>query len=235
MKVIGLLVADTVDEPFKSRFGDYSDMIRTMFAKAGVFHYEFQSYEVFRQNYPGHMDECDAYVISGSRNSSYDRVDWVERLLDYISELNCHRKKTVGICFGHQCIAMALGGRVEKSENGWGVGVHNYTIMNSDAFPSLNSPSLQLQCSHQDQVVELPKRAESILESEFCVYAGMTIGDHFLSIQPHPEFCRDFSECLLRSREDELGPRFKPAIDSLSMKTHADEVSRSLSTFIDSE
>lgn len=233
MAQIGLLVADTVDEPFKERFGGYSDMIREMFAKAGVFHYEFKSYEVYRQEYPVHMDECDAYVISGSRRSSYDDDPWIGRLLDFILKLHRHRKKTVGICFGHQCMATALGGRVEKSHKGWGVGVHKYNIVDPEAFPSLGSEQVLLQCSHQDQVVEMPQSAERILESDFCPHAGMKIGDHFISIQPHPEFCREFAEYLLRSREDELGSRFNPAMDSLALETHANELSRSLSAFID--
>lgn len=235
MALIGLLVADTVDEPFKQRFGGYSDMIRQMFAKAGVFHHEFKSYEVYRQEYPEKLDDCDAYVISGSRRSSYDKLPWIERLLEYILKLHCQRKKTVGICFGHQCMATALGGRVEKSHKGWGVGVHKYRILDPLAFPSLNSSPVQLQCSHQDQVVDLPKGAKQILESEFCPNAGMKVGDHFFSIQPHPEFCRDFAEYLLRSREDELGSRFDSAMSSLSLETHADEMSLSLSAFIDSK
>ncbi len=234
MTLIGLLVADTVDEPFKNRFGGYSDMIRKMFEKAGVFHYDFKSYEVYRQEYPEQVDECDAYVISGSRLSSYDKVPWIERLLDYILKLHRHRKKTVGICFGHQCMATALGGRVEKSHRGWGVGVHEYNILDSKAFPSLDGSPVQLQCSHQDQVVEMPTGAERILESEFCPYAGMRVDNHFISIQPHPEFCRDFAEYLLRSREDELGSRFNSAMSSLAMETHANEISQSLSAFIDS-
>ncbi|MCY3884550.1 MAG: GMP synthase [Gammaproteobacteria bacterium] len=233
MALIGLLVADTVDEPFKTRFGGYADMIRRMFARAGVLHHEFKSYEVYRHHYPEHMDECDAYVISGSRRSSYDNESWIERLLDYIRDLHRNRKKTVGICFGHQCIATALGGRVEKSSRGWGVGVHEYNILSREIFPKLASSSMFLQCSHQDQVVELPNVGEPVLESEFCPHAGMKVGDHFLSIQPHPEFCRDFAEYLLRSREDELGKRFSPAMNSLSTKTHANEVSQSLSDFID--
>ena len=235
MALIGLLVADTVDKPFKDRFGDYSDMIRKMFARAGVNRYEFKSYEVFRQEYPENIDECEAFVISGSRLSCYDKVPWIERLLDYVLTLHRHRKKTVGICFGHQCMATALGGRVEKSHRGWGVGVHKYDILDRKAFPTLDGSPVQLQCSHQDQVVKIPTGAERILESEFCPNAGMRVENHFISIQPHPEFCSDFAEYLLRSREDELGPRFNPAMESLAMETHANEVSLSLSAFIDSE
>lgn len=235
MALIGLLVADTVDEPFRTRFGGYSDMIRRMFARAGVLHHEFKSYEVYLHEYPEQIDECDAYVISGSRLSSYDREPWIERLLDYIRDLHRNRKKTVGICFGHQCIASALGGRVEKSVRGWGVGVHEYNILRPEIFSSLVSSSVLLQCSHQDQVVEMPEGGEPIMKSKFCPHAGMKVGEHFLSIQPHPEFCRDFAEHLLRTREDELGNRFSPAMNSLSTKTHANEVSRSLSAFIDTQ
>jgi GMP synthase-like glutamine amidotransferase len=204
-----------------------------MFERAGVFHHQFKSYEVYREEYPKQFDECDAFMISGSRLSSYDKVPWIERLLEYVLKLHRHRKKTVGICFGHQCMAIALGGRVEKSPNGWGVGVHKYNILDSGTLSNLNGSQVKLQCSHQDQVVEMPSCAAPILESEFCPIAGMRVDNHFISIQPHPEFCRDFAEYLLRSREDELGPRFNAAMDSLAMETHANEVSRSLSAFID--
>ncbi len=232
MTSIGILLADTVDEPLRLRFGDYSTMFAALFAKGGLDQVSFGSYDVWNEQYPHDVDECDAYVISGSRKSCYESDDWIRRLLDYIQLLHRRNKKTLGICFGHQCIALALGGCVERSARGWGVGVHEYSVMDEDSFPGLGVTDVRLQCSHQDQVTRMPSGATLALQSEFCPLAGMRIGEHFLTVQPHPEFSADYAECLLRVREDLLGSRFTSAMQSLAQPTDAVAVVRSFASFL---
>ena len=234
MPTIGILAADLVDEPLRRHFGDYSEMISTLFGRSGTEPFKFHTFAVYEQEYPRAIDDCDAYVISGSRKSCYDPDSWIARLIEYVKELHTQQKKTIGICFGHQCMALALGGDVAKSYKGWGVGVHEYLVVDRDSFPFVESTRLRLQCSHQDQVTRLPNDAIRTLQSDFCPNAGMRIDDHFLSVQPHPEFSAHYAECLLRSREDKLGPRFSLALDSLSTPTDEIAIAKSFSTFLDS-
>ena len=106
------------------------------------------------------------------------------------------QRPLVGICFGHQVIARALGGRVEKYQGGWGVGVHNYTVCES--LPVLpEAEELALCAFHQDQVVEKPARARVILRSDFCENAGLLYDQHILTFQGHPEFSKVYEKALI--------------------------------------
>jgi GMP synthase (glutamine-hydrolysing) len=103
----------------------------------------------------------------------------------------------VGICFGHQIIAQALGGKVEKSDKGWAVGHQTYfygdTPIGANAW-------------HQDQVVALPEGADVIAGNDFCEYAALSYGGRILTMQPHPEFTDEFVEGMLRERAPGVVP-----------------------------
>ncbi len=232
MKTIGLLIADYVDDPIKRRYGDYSSMIRQMFDNSGVDGLQFRSFQVSEEQYPSVVDECDGYIISGSRRSCYEPIPWIQQLQEFIQQLHAIRKKTVGICFGHQCIASALGGETRKAENGWGVGIHRYEIAGEGTWSETPARTVQLIASHQDQVSRLPYSATVTLQSDFCPIAGMRIADHVLTIQPHPEFTASYAEELLRIREDILGDKFEGALNSLSEPTDEKCVARSIATFL---
>ena len=89
---------------------------------------QIHSYEVQFGDYPATLDECDAYLITGSKVSAYDDIPWINELKIFVCALHQHQKKLIGICFGHQLIAEALGGKVERSKRGWHVGVHGATL-----------------------------------------------------------------------------------------------------------
>ena len=105
----------------------------------------------------------------------------------------------VGICFGHQLIAQALGGVVRKSEKGWGIGRHVYRVVPGNGV--IDGEHIALACSHQDQVIEPPAEARTIMSSDFTPHAGLLYANGVtLSVQPHPEFEVDFAHvcCALR-------------------------------------
>ena len=232
MSALGILKADTVGDQLRSRFGDYSDMYRELFDANLRNQLTFRVYDVTKQEYPETIDECDGYLITGSRRSAYDQEPWVLRLLEFIDELHESRKKTIGICFGHQCIAHALGGQVEAAENGWGAGVHEYSVTDPEVVCDSSVNSIQLICSHQDQVTRMPSGASSYLTSEFCPLAGFVIEDHMITLQGHPEFSREFAENIFQSRKNALGSRFKQAMSSLSLETDAATVAEYLYSFL---
>ena len=120
---LGILKTDTVRPEWVPEFGEYPDMFVDLLGQADP-DLQFQVYDVENGEYPADIDEVDAYLITGSKSSVYDDKAWIGELMDFVRELDQRRKKLVGICFGHQLVAQALGGKTEKSSKGWGVGLH---------------------------------------------------------------------------------------------------------------
>lgn len=213
MITLGLLKADVVDDELKGRFGDYSDMIEDLVCDNSI---KLRIYELLDNEYPSTVEECDAYLISGSRKSVFDNCDWIKRLLDFVRDLDACEKKLIGLCFGHQVVAAALGGEVVRHDAGWGAGAHEYRCVAVRDWMRDQCLSVRLLCSHQDQVTVVPPGAEVYLSSKFCQYAGMVLKDHMFTMQPHPEFAKGFAERLLYRRQDQLGEKFEPALRSLA-------------------
>ncbi len=128
----------------------------------------------------------EAILITGSAAGVYDAFDWIAPLEDFVRTAHDNKVPMVGVCFGHQLIAQALGGTVRKSEKGWGIGRHVYDVAPGNAV--IEGARIALACSHQDQVIAPPAGARTILSSDFTPHAGLLYGDTTLSVQPHPEF-----------------------------------------------
>ena len=133
----------------------------------------------------------------------------------------------VGICFGHQVIARALGGTVAKSDKGWGVGVNVYyvselPVQGDDEARGGGSGVLKLVASHQDQVTVLPPGARPVVSNDHCENAGFVIGDHVLTLQGHPEFSAEYSEAIMAFRHDMIGAE-RVSQGRASLVTHQHE------------
>ena len=132
------------------------------------------------------VGRLEAILITGSSAGVYDAFDWIAPLEDFVRTAHDNKVPMVGVCFGHQLIAQALGGTVRKSEKGWGIGRHVYDVAPGNAV--IEGARIALACSHQDQVIAPPAGARTILSSDFTPHAGLLYGDTSLSVQPHPEF-----------------------------------------------
>lgn len=232
--VLGILETGLVDDNLKGQYDSYPQMFRQLFdAQDNSLQYKF--YNVIDGEYPNDMDECDAYLITGSKSDSYSDDPWIERLRDYIRELNGKRKKMVGICFGHQIIAHALGGKAEKSDKGWGVGVYESAIVSEQSPPWLNGlDNFKLNLIHQDQVTSLPNSATVLAGNDFCRYSAYYIEDQVLCFQGHPEFSKDYTKALLASREQLIGePTYSKAIESFSIPTDHHLIAKCIIDFIE--
>jgi GMP synthase-like glutamine amidotransferase len=148
----------------------------------------------------------EAALITGSPAGVYVDFDWISDLKDWIQRAGAKRVPQVGICFGHQLMAEAFGGRAHKAPQGWGLGRHTYHVSKVEPWMFGSKQRLHLAVSHQDQVLEAPATARVLAHSDFTPYAAL-VYDHApaLSFQGHPEFCSSFADALIRSRR---GTRF---------------------------
>ncbi|MFT5210811.1 MAG: GMP synthase-like glutamine amidotransferase [Flavobacterium sp.] len=220
---IGILKADSVREEFQSEFGDYPDMFIRLLSESSKDALSFETYNVQEAVYPNYIDDCDVYIITGSRFSVYEDLHWIRRLESFVVELHAVKKKLVGICFGHQLIALALGGKAELAQAGWGVGVHTTQVLQHQDFMCPSTTNFTAIVSHQDQVTELPRGAECLAGSDFCPNAMTRVGDHILTFQGHPEFETGYSRKLIEFRQEIIGETiYSQGLESLTQKTDED-------------
>lgn len=177
----------------QAEYGDYDDMSKALLGLNPV---EAPTFAVQEGEFPTAADDFDLYIITGSPSGVYDGHDWIAELEKFIRAALDAGSKFIGLCFGHQIIARALGGTVVKSEGGYGIGVMNYMC-------AATGETLSLCAWHQDQVIKAPDKSELILTSEFCPVAGLKYGNQAISFQPHPEFTREFVRDLINLREGE--------------------------------
>ena len=149
---IGILLTDHVLEDLQIQHGDQDDFYYKLFKEVDT-DIKLKIYDVTVADYPESINECDGYLITGSKLSVYDDVQWIRDLETYIHLLHSKKKALLGVCFGHQLIAKALGGEVRKADKGWVLGLQDYQFHKS--FPWLNKMNTRVRLihSHQDQVI----------------------------------------------------------------------------------
>ena len=212
---IGILLTDHVVPELLSDHGDQTDFYNYIFNLADPT-INLRFYDVVLDHYPKSIDECDGYLITGSKLSVYDAEDWIRKLENYVQLLNEKKKALLGVCFGHQLIAKALGGKSEKADIGWTLGVQDYDFQDTFPWVEDQSQSVGLIHSHQDQVTQLPKQAELIASNTRVPIAMFKIGDHVMSMQGHPEFTPEYAHAVATMRKEILGEEvYKKASDSL--------------------
>ena len=212
-----ILQCDTVLAKFQSQFGDYPAMIEQMFDGVDLA-LLFDTYDCRQGEFPDDINEYDFYITTGSRASVYEDSAWIGQLIEFVRQLDKQQKKLIGICFGHQIIALARGGKVEKSDNGWGIGIAKNRIISRPEWMSDGPAEINILVSHQDQITELPDDTILIAENDFCPFFIVQWGNHFLSIQGHPEWNTDYSRTLINDRKAIIPPdRIKAALNSLQI------------------
>lgn len=207
---IGILQTGETPPPLRAEYGRYPDMFAELFARSGGDD-KFVVYDVRRGRLPKHPDDCDGYIITGSRHGVYEDMEWIARLLEYAQTLYRLRRPVAGVCFGHQAIAAALGGRVVKSPKGWGVGLQSWDVLRAAPWMKKTPKKFSLLSFHQDQVIKLPPGSVRLFGSAFCRNAGFAIGNRVFCVQGHPEFVAGFCRDLAHHRETILSPQLVAA------------------------
>ena len=185
---IGILQTGHSPDNMKDQLGDYGEMFTKLLGGHG---FEFKIWSVVDGDFPASAVDADGWLITGSKHGAYEDHDWIPPLEDLIRAIRETGRPLVGICFGHQIIAQALGGTVEKFSGGWSVGRTEYTV---------NGRPMALNAWHQDQVTAVPNGATVVGSSDFCANAALLYDDQIWTIQPHPEFSSAFVDGLIRTR-----------------------------------
>ena len=200
---IGIIEAGEVIPVLRRVHGSYGGMLKELISKIYTTA-SFEEVKLYRGQFPKNELDADFWVISGSRHGVYDTLSWISPLKKFI--LRCVKKKVpiFGICFGHQILAEALGGKVRKFDKGWGLGVHKYDIKEKLRWDTPRDRSFCGFAIHQDQILVPPPDSIHVATSEFCKYALLAYGNnskpYAVSIQSHPELTQHYVSSLIRYR-----------------------------------
>ncbi len=203
MKPIAILETGKPPDDLKDAFDDYPARFRALLGE-GVATVRF---DVQAGRLPDDPEAFQGAIVTGSAAGVYDALPWIGPLMDWLKSAR-GRTRLVGICFGHQAMAQAFGGRVEKSDRGWGVGLHRYDIVAFEDWMHPRAGSIAIPVSHQDQVVAPPADARLIATSAFTPFAGLA-WDQAMSFQCHPEFQPEYAAALVEARR---GSRIPEAV-----------------------
>ncbi|WP_428655684.1 glutamine amidotransferase-related protein [Runella sp.] len=229
---IGLLECDHVREEFRHIAGDYRDMFPALFMPLAP-DWEFVFYDVTNGHFPASVEECDIYICTGSKFSVYDDEPWIHVLKAFVRQIYDQQKIYLGVCFGHQMLAEALGGKVQKSAVGWCVGVHEFTIDQQLPWmdPAQESVNLLMMC--QDQVHQLPPDSAVLASANDCPVAMFRVGERMLGVQAHPEFPLLYEEALMRSRVERIGAeKVNKGLESLTLPLHSKLMAKWMVMFV---
>jgi GMP synthase-like glutamine amidotransferase len=207
---IGILETGAPPEALQPAFGGYPAMFERLLGDG----FAYRTFAVQAGDLPDRPEACDAYIVTGSSAGAYDPLPWIPPLQEFLRAAR-RRAALVGVCFGHQIMAQAFGGRVEKSDKGWGVGLHSYRVV--DRRPWMDGADvIAVPASHQDQVVAAPPGARVIAASEFSPFGALAYDDQpAISIQLHPEFEPAYAKALIETRR----ARFSEAQAEAALKS----------------
>lgn len=209
---IGILQTGYPPDSARPTFGNYADAFKQLLSGH---QFEFSEWACLDGDFPPSVASADGWLVTGSKFGAYDDLPWISKLETFLRSAYEREVPIVGICFGHQILAQALGGKVEKFDGGWSIGRVDYQ------FEEMTKP-LPMYAWHQDQVVEIPADAIPVASTPFCQYAALSYGRKAFTVQPHPEFSPEYIKHLLDERRDSLPPEVATQADNSLLEGDTD-------------
>ena len=218
---IGILQTGHSPDALRPETGDYHHLFERLLGGQG---FTFRTWSVVDMDFPDGPEAAEGWLITGSRHGAYEDLPFIDPLMALLRDIVAAERPVVGICFGHQILARALGGRVEKYPGGWVAGRQVY---------DWNGRELALHAWHQDQVITPPEGAETIATGPDCAHAALLYPGRAFTVQPHPEFEQGFVEGLIAHRGAALPPdRLSAAAGSLGAPVQNTELAAMLGRFL---
>ncbi len=230
---IAILLAGHTNPAMPKHFLDYHELLANLFKSLPVGRdFQFSTWPVVDGVFPDQINKYDGYLISGSSFGIYDNAPFISKLMHLIRQIYDAKKPLVGICFGHQIIAHALGGNAQKWAAGWGLGVKELTLIKPPDWIGTKNKTFYLIHVHQDQVTRLPDRGQLIATTNHCKYAAYIIEDLVFSIQGHPEFDLSYTNALIELLKNRTSPRcIEEARESFSTPHEGKKTARWILSF----
>ena len=226
---IGVLECDHVSERYRHLGGDYVDMFGALLPEA-----DLVRYDTIGGRLPDDPKECDGWLATGSRHSVYEDLAWIADACEFVRAARDREVPFVGVCFGHQLVAHALGGTVERASCGWGVGIRGLDVIRHEPWMEPRLDTAQLHFMHQDQVTKAPPDAVVLGCADHCEVAMFRAGETMLGVQAHPEFTVAYAEALLNDRTERIGgDRTGAALATMATPTDEAIVARWIASFLD--
>lgn len=141
--------------------------------------------------------DFDGVVVTGSAASAYWDEQWIHDARTWIQEAHERGLPILGVCFGHQLLASALGGTVAEMDE-FEIGYREVSHGNSPLFSGIED-RFTVFTTHGDRVVELPEGGERIAENEYGIH-GFRVG-HAFGVQFHPEYDMETAAAVTRRKE----------------------------------
>ena len=231
---LAILLTNNDTAAFAARYPNDGDKFRTLFAALRP-NWSMDVFAVKDGIFPREVTDYEGYLITGSPASVNDPLSWIAQLLDFLRDAHERRRALLGICFGHQALAAALGGKVEVASQGWGLGISRSVYTNCVPWMNLSAPISQaLIAAHCDQVTKLPRDAINLCSSTHCAHGGFAIGNHVFTSQFHPEMTPAFMGDLLDFLRDKLPEHtLREARETLQEPGALSQVSSDAARFLD--
>jgi GMP synthase-like glutamine amidotransferase len=200
--LIGILACDHVGpELLDAAAGRDYDVMYTEMLRAAEPSIRTRTYDVVNGELPATPDECDGWIITGARYDSYRDEPWIVALREFIADVLEHRARLVGVCFGHQAVAHALGGKAEPSGT-WKAGPQSLEVEPTAWF---EGGQVAIHAMHQDVASIVPPGARTIASGDTAEHPMYLVGDTILCVQDHPEYDAGYIAGLVEARRPRMG------------------------------
>ncbi len=229
--VIGILACDHVGPELleAARGRDYDGMYAELL-QAAERSIRTRTYDVVGGELPEHPGECDGWVITGARYDAYRDEPWIIALREFVQGVVDHRSRLVGVCFGHQLVAHALGGRAEPAGE-WKAGPTELYVEATEWF---EGGPVTIHAMHQDVASVVPPGARTIASGTTAEHPMFLVGDTILCVQDHPEYDAAYISALVEARRARMGDDVTDdALARIAAEpTHGDVVGRWIADFL---